>query len=77
MPAYLSGSAVPMLQKKIDFYKKIIPLCNSAELLEHKQYIEQRIRGIRYEIRNEKKRDFTLEKSELTLYITPKPLTTF
>lgn len=59
MPAYLSGSAVPMLQKKIDFYKKIIPLCNSAELLEHKQYIEQRIRGIRYEIRNEKKRDFT------------------
>ena len=54
-----SGSAVPMLQKKIDFYEKIISLCNSVELLKHRQYIEQRIQDIRHQIQHEKKRDFT------------------
>ena len=54
-----SGSAVPMLQKKIDFYEKIISLCNSVELLKHRQYIEKRIHDIRHQIQHEKKRDFT------------------
>ena len=54
-----SGSAVPMLQDKIDFYEKITQLCNSVELLKHRQFIEQRIQEIRNQIQHEKKRDFT------------------
>ncbi len=54
-----SGSAVPMLQEKIDFFEKIIQLCNSVELLKHRQFIEQRIQEIRNQIQHEKKRDFT------------------
>ena len=54
-----SGSAVPMLQDKIDFYEKIMQLCNSVELLKHRQFIEQRIQEIRNQIQHEKKRDFT------------------
>ena len=53
------GSAVPMLQGKIDFYEKIAYLCNSVELLKHRSFIEQRINALRNEIQNEKKRDFT------------------
>lgn len=54
-----SGSAVPMLQDKIDFYEKIMQLCNSVELLKHRQFIEQKIQEIRNQIQHEKKRDFT------------------
>jgi len=54
-----SGSAVPMLQGKIDFYQEIIQLCNSVTLLRHRQFIEQKIKYIREEIQHEKKRDFT------------------
>jgi hypothetical protein len=57
-----SGSAVPMFQEKIDFYENIIQLCNSVELLKHRQYVEQRIQEIRYKIQHEKKRDFTEEQ---------------
>ena len=56
-----SGSAVPMLQEKIGFYEKITQLCNSVELLKHRQFIEQRIQEIRNNIQHEKKRDFTKE----------------
>jgi hypothetical protein len=56
-----SGSAVPMLQEKIDFYEKIIQLCNSVSLLKHRQLTEQRIQDIRNQIQHEKKRDFTEE----------------
>lgn len=54
-----SGSAVPMLQEKIDLYEKIIPICNTVQLLKHKQLIEQKIQNIRHKIQHEKKRDFT------------------
>jgi len=54
-----SGSAVPMLQGKIDFYEEIIKICNSVALLKHRQFIEQIIKGIRDQIQHEKKRDFT------------------
>ena len=56
-----SGSAVPMLQGKIDFYEEITQICNSVALLQHRQFIEQRIKGIRDQIQHEKKRDFTEE----------------
>ena len=54
-----TGSAVPMLQEKIDFYEEIIQICNSVVLLKHRQFIEQRIQEIRNQIQHEKKRDFT------------------
>lgn len=56
-----TGSAVPMLQEKIDFYEGITQLCNSVELLRHRQFIEQRIQEVRNQIQHEKKRDFTEE----------------
>ena len=54
-----SGSAVPMLQEKIEFYERIAQLCNSLELLKHRQFVGQRIQEIRDRIQYEKKRDFT------------------
>ena len=56
-----SGSAVPMLQEKIDFYEKITQLCNSVDLLKHRQFVGQRIQEIRNQIQHEKKRNFTEE----------------
>lgn len=56
-----SGSAVPMLQEKVEFYERITRLCNSVELLKHRQYVEQIIQEIRSQIQHEKKRDFTEE----------------
>jgi len=54
-----SGSAVPMLQGKIDFYEKITQLCNSVEFLKHRYFIEEKIQKLRNQIQHEKKRDFT------------------
>jgi hypothetical protein len=56
-----SGSVVPMLQEKINFYEKIIRLCNSVVLLKHRQFVEQEIQEIRNQIQYEKRRDFTEE----------------
>lgn len=53
-----SGSAVPAYQRKMDFWESLLPLCNTASLLEHKLYIEQIIQGIQKSIEREKKRDF-------------------
>ncbi len=53
-----SGSAVPMYQKRIDFFKSLIPMLNRAQLLEHRNYIEQLIHGLEYRKNQEKKRDF-------------------
>ena len=55
------GSAVPMLQKKIEFYEKMISICNSVEYLKHRQFLEQRIQDIRHQVQHEKKMDFTEE----------------
>jgi hypothetical protein len=53
-----SGSAVPMLQGRIDFFESLLPVVNRVELLRHKQRIEHAIQGLRGEIEREKKRDF-------------------
>ncbi|AEJ01797.1 hypothetical protein Nit79A3_2004 [Nitrosomonas sp. Is79A3] len=53
-----SGSAVPMHQRRVDFFQTLIPLFNTVSLLEHKHYIEQKIKRIRDEIETEKKMDF-------------------
>ncbi|MDP2753196.1 MAG: hypothetical protein Q8P40_02265 [Nitrospirota bacterium] len=54
-----SGSAVPMLQGKINYYESLLPVCNTIDLLKHRQYLEQRISYLHKEIEREKKKDFT------------------
>jgi len=53
-----SGSAVPILQKRMEYFESLIPLLNTAELLQHKQYMEQIIQRFRQSIEREKKKDF-------------------
>jgi energy-coupling factor transporter ATP-binding protein EcfA2 len=54
-----SGSAVPMLQGKIDYYESLLSACKTIDLLKHRQYLEQQISYLRKEIQREKKKDFT------------------
>lgn len=54
----LEGSAVPYLQKRVDFLRSLMPLMNCVELLGHRQWIEQRIRGTQAQIEHERKADF-------------------
>jgi hypothetical protein len=54
-----SGSAVPMLQGKINYYESLLPVCNTIDLLKHRQYLEQQISYLRKEIQRGKKKDFT------------------
>jgi hypothetical protein len=56
-----SSNAVPMWQGGIDFYKEITQICNSVTLLEHRQFIEQKIIYMRDQIQREEKKDFTEE----------------
>jgi hypothetical protein len=56
-----SGSATPIFQEKIKFYEKITQICNSVTLLEHRQFIEQKITYMRDQIQREEKKDFTEE----------------
>jgi len=56
-----SGSAVPMLQKRLDYFETLMPLLNTVDLLEHKHYIEMIIQEIQLRIESEKKKDFMEE----------------
>jgi hypothetical protein len=56
-----SSSVVPMSQEKIDFYEKVTELCNSVTLLEHRKFIESKIRGMKVLIQYQEKKDFTEE----------------
>ena len=56
-----SGSAVPLLQKRADFFASLLPLLNSIELLEHRRYVQRNIDYFREDIEREKKRDFARE----------------
>jgi hypothetical protein len=53
-----SGSAVPMFQRRVDFFESLLPMLNTVELLRHKQRVERVIQGLRDDIEREKKRDF-------------------
>jgi len=54
-------SAVPMLQERLEYFESLLPLTNTVKLLQHKQYLEQEIQDIRFQIENEKKRNFMEE----------------
>lgn len=53
-----SGSMVPMLQGRVDFWKSLLPIMNTVELLLHKQYVEHHIQSLLAGIEREKKKDF-------------------
>lgn len=53
-----SGSAVPMLQRRVDFFESLLPMLNTVALLRHKQRIEHKIQYLRDDIEREKKNDF-------------------
>ncbi|MBH8574961.1 ATP-binding protein [Nostocaceae cyanobacterium CENA369] len=52
------GSAVPMYQKRVEYLESLLPLLNTVDFLQHKQYIEQKIQYLRGKIEQEKKKDF-------------------
>lgn len=52
------GSWVPVYQKKVEYFESLIPLFNGVDFLPHKQYIEQRIKTLKQQIKEEKKNDF-------------------
>ncbi len=56
-----SGSAVPVLHGRMEYFESLLPLLNTGDMLQHKQYVERRIQGIRSEIEREKKADFMEE----------------
>jgi hypothetical protein len=63
-----SGSAVPMLQGKIDYYESLISVCNTIDFLKHRQFLEQKISYLRTEIEREKKKDFTEDDGILLMH---------
>jgi len=52
------GSAVPMHQKRVEYFESLLPLLNTVDFLQHKQCIEQNIQWLRGAIEREKKKDF-------------------
>lgn len=52
------GSAVPMYQKRIEFFESLIELFEGIKYLEFKNHIEQKIECKKEEIKREKKIDF-------------------
>ena len=53
-----TGSAVPMFQRRVDFFESLLPMLNTAALLRHKQRVERKIQYLRDDIEREKKKDF-------------------
>jgi len=53
-----SGSAVPVYQELIDCLKSILRMLDSAQLLEHRAYVQQRIDAWEHRKNQEKKQDF-------------------
>lgn len=53
-----SGSAVPVYQARIDYLKSLLPMLDSAQLLDHRIYIQQIIDSLEHRKNLEKKSDF-------------------
>ena len=52
------GSWVPVLQKDIESFESLLPLCGRIELLPHRQILERRLASLREELAREKRNDF-------------------
>jgi len=53
-----TGSAVPVLTRKLEYWKQVAAMCNSVALLSHRQYCEGQASVMERRIVEEKKRDF-------------------
>jgi len=53
-----TGSAVPMYQRRIEYLESLLPLLNTVDFLQHRQYVEQYIQSYRGVVEREKKKDF-------------------
>ena len=53
-----SGSAVPVFQRRIAYIESLLPLLNTVELLQHRQYVERYIQSYREMVEKEKRKDF-------------------
>jgi hypothetical protein len=53
-----SGSKVPMLQARVDYWQSLLSLMKTVDLLQQKQYVESQLHYLLSEIEDEKKRDF-------------------
>lgn len=53
-----SGSIVPVLQKDIDYWKALLPIFRTVDLLPHRLYVEQQISLLHRRIENAKRSDF-------------------
>lgn len=53
-----TGSELPLLEKKKDFYKKLIPLTSEIKYLEHKEYIQESIDYYNKRIKRVKSKQF-------------------
>ena len=58
LPMAWSGSSVPVYQDLIDYLKSILRMLDSAQLLEHRAYVQQRIDAWERRKNLEKKQDF-------------------
>ncbi len=52
------GSRVPTLQGRVDYWNSLLPLMNSVELLQHRQYVKQKVQSLYLEIEQETRSDF-------------------
>jgi hypothetical protein len=52
------GSAVPVLQERVEYLETLLSILNTVDLLEHRQHIERKIQQIRSSIEREKKNNF-------------------
>lgn len=52
------GSWVPVLRKQVEYFESLLSLCDSVELLPHRQALEKRIASLRREMTREKRKDF-------------------
>jgi hypothetical protein len=57
-----AGSMVPMYQARVEYWESLLPLCNTADLLQHKLYIERHVQSNRKMMEAEKKSDFMEDK---------------
>ncbi|MGX1901612.1 nSTAND3 domain-containing NTPase [Thermolongibacillus altinsuensis] len=53
-----SGSEVPVIERRISYYKKLLLLCNNIHLLNHRSYIENKILFLETEMKKVKIREF-------------------
>jgi hypothetical protein len=52
------GSAVPMYQARVEYLESLVAVLNTVDLLQHRQYVERKIRWLRSQIEYEKRKDF-------------------